>query len=613
MDSTWKFMKWLWSYLQPYWYWLIGGLVGMVAYGASHGTLLYLVHEVAREIFEGDIRNQLTLEIPKVPLLDIGGNMVTVMEGTQLQILQAVLLLAIMVLIVEVIAELLSKLTMKILAQCVTRDIRSELYKNIIDRSLTFFESHNVGDLLSRVSADINQVQGSINSSVRDLVQAPLEVVFVLAVAVYAAPILAPAFIVIPLCVYIVIAIGKRVKKYSRQSQDVLGDILSLMQERFSGIKLVKALCAESEEKDFFNRKNQQFFRKLRRKIVADKIMKTVLHALIYTVGVLVFYIGGLLVFRWELLAPQGLVVFVASLFWAYKPLRKAAGMYTELQSARGAAERIDQIFSETRVLYSRLSAGNKKPEFKDKISFEDVSYHYPNSETPAINRVNLEIKRGRRIALVGPSGSGKSTLMDLLMRFYDPTSGQIKLDGVPLPEYDLFSLRRMFGLVTQDPVLFDASIAENIAYARDYVPDEEIRRAAEQAEALDFISRMPEGFETVIGERGVRLSGGEKQRITLARALVSNPRVLVLDEATSNVDSESERAIVEAIGNLADDLTVVAISHTLATVQHVDEIVVINRHIIEARGSHEELLKESATYQSLYNYQDIQKGAGKL
>jgi subfamily B ATP-binding cassette protein MsbA len=607
MDTTWKFMKWLWSYVSAYWYWLLAGFVGMVAYGLSHGSLMFLIHEVAREMFEGNISNRLTLEIPKIPLTNLGGGMVTVMQGTKLQILQAVLLLTILVLIVEVIAESLSKLTMKILAQAVTRDIRAELYKNIIDRSLTFFETRNVGDLLSRVSADIGQVRGSINSSIRDLVQAPLEIIFVLAVAVYAAPILAPAFIVVPLCVYIVIAIGKRVKKYSRQSQDVLGDILTLMQERFSGVKLVKALCAEAEEKEYFNKINQQFFRKLRRKIVANRIMKTILHVMIYSVGVAVFYVGGLLVFRWKLLEPQGLIVFVVSLFWAYKPLRKAAGVYTKLQEARGAAERIDQIFSETRVLYSRLSSGDKKPEFKDEIKFEDVSYHYPDSATPALDSIDLEIKKGTRIALVGPSGSGKSTFIDLLMRFYDPTTGKVKLDGAPLPEYDLFPLRRMFGLVTQDPVLFDATVAENIAYGRDFVPDEDIRRAAEQAEALEFISRLPQGFETKLGERGIRLSGGEKQRITLARAVVSNPEILVLDEATSNVDSESEQAIVEAIENLPGHLTMVTISHTLATVQHVDEIVVINRHKIEARGSHEELIEKSTTYKSLHQYQDIQ------
>ena len=606
MGSTWEFMKWMWKRLKHYWYWVVFALFSMFAYGLSHGGVLYLLHEVTREIFEGDIQHRLTIEVPRIPYYLPEGHVFTVMEGTPFQILQAVLVVAFFILGVEILAELGNKVTMKVLALAVTKDIRQELYDDIMDRPLSFFETRNVGDLMSRVASDVNRLKSAINGAIRQLAQSPMEIIFVVAVAIYAAPILAPAFVIIPLCAAIVAKVGKRIKKYSRQSQDVLGDMVSLMQERFAGIKLVKSLGTEREEKEYFQERNEQFYRKRRRKIVADKGLKSVLHLLIYAVGIGVLYLGGLMVLRWEVLSPHGLIVFVVSLFWVYKPLRKVSGVYTDLQSARGAAERVQDIFAETRRQYSLMDSGGRTPSFQRAIRFENVSFQYPNTDEYALRDLNFGINHGEKIAFVGTSGAGKSTAIDLLMRFYDPTEGKITLDGDDLREFDVGAYRQMFGLVTQSPILFDASISENITYGKEGITEEEIRKAAEQAEALGFIQELPEGFGTYVGERGVRLSGGQAQRITLSRALVGAPEILVLDEATSDVDSESEEAILRAIDNLPEELTMVTISHALATVQHVDKIVVLDARTVESVGSHEELLDSSPTYQRLHEFQRL-------
>ncbi len=603
MKTTKDFVRWLWSFLRNYKLAMAVAILGMLLFSLSNGSLLLFFREVMRQVFEGGLSDKLTLTIPTIPFLHPQATEVVLVEGSPQKLLIFVSLAGLAILCLTVIAEFLKIFIMKYVALNVGRDIRQDLYENMIQRPLSFFEERNVGDLMSRLSSDINRVKAAVTKALRDIIQSPLEILIVGGVALYVAPRLAAGFVVVPLCGYFIYKMGDRIKRYSRASQDVLGKLLSRIQEKFSGIKLIKAEATEATEIRDFAEENQKYFRKMRRKIFANSIMRPVVHLLVYGVAIGLLYLGGRLIIA-DLLHPADFMTFLLTLFWIYKPIRKITDVNKKIQGARGAAERINQVLDESRRVYTDLESGDKTPELREKIVFEEVTYSYPETDSAALADFNLQIEPGDNIAVVGPSGAGKSTFTDLLLRFYDPTEGELRLDGQSLPEYDLKAYRGLFGLVPQHTILFDASIEENIKYGRKELASSQVREAARQAEALPFIEKLSEGFETNVGEEGVKLSGGERQRLSLARALASEPQILVLDEATSSVDSQSEKMILKALEKLPEDMTLLTISHALATVQFVDRIAVLNNHRLEAVGPHQQLLEDSATYKQLYDHQ---------
>ncbi len=603
MDSTLDYFLWLGGYLKKYTLLLSVAVLGMVVWSLSNGAIILFLRKVMGEALDGSLGGEFAVTIPSVPVVHPASTRWVLFEGDAHAIWWGICLVCLGILTLTILAEFTRLFVMKYVSLSVSRDLRDDLFENMIRRPVTFFEQRNVGDLISRLSSDIDRVNGSISSALKDIIQSPLELIVVGGIAVYVAPYLSLAFLVVPLSGYVIMKVGERIKRYSRASQDVLGQLITRMQERFSGIKLVKAHATENDEVRRFRDENQKFFRKMRRKILAGSAEKPFLHFMVYLVGIGVFYLGGDWIIRGSM-PPEDFFTFAISLFWIYKPIRKIAGINDKIQGSRGAAERIDQVFSETGESFRDLPDGERRPDFREGFEFERVSHRYPQADTPALKEISLSVSRGERVAVVGPSGAGKSTLIDLLLRFFDPTSGVIRLDGHPLSEYRLREYRRLFGLVTQHTLLFDTSVTENIRYGRSDVSVEQVREAARQAEALPFIRDMPDGLDTLIGERGVRLSGGERQRLSLARALVRNPQILVLDEATSSVDSRSEQMILRAIDNLPEDMTLITISHALATVQFTGRIVVLKDGGVEAVGSHEQLLRESPTYAQLYEHQ---------
>ncbi len=604
MDSTRDFLRWLWDFLYPYRGYLLLAFVGMILFSLTNtGAVIYVAHELFQQMEAGTLNQQFTLSVPSVPFLLPGGSEWVVARGSTAEILNRVILLAVGLVIVRVLSDFIRLFVMRYVSIQVGRDLRDHLYARLIRRPVTYFEQHNVGDLMSRLSSDIAQIKNSIRVGLRDLVQAPLELILAVGLVTYFAPLLSLFFLVVPLCGWAIYRVGNRIKRYSRASQDVMGSLLSRIQERFAGIKLVKSAAREDEEIEDFRDENQKFFRKRRRKIVADSALRPAMHLVISLLGFGVLYAAVQLIIQ-GYLSRAALGTFLVSLPWLYKSIRKLSGVNEKIQTSRGAAERLAQVLEETREVLTELPEGDREPTFSRALEFDDVSYRYPGFEECALEDLNLTLEKGETLAVVGPSGAGKSTFTDLLLRFFDPTSGAVKLDGHPLPEYRLAPYRRLFGLVTQHTVLFDRSVAENIRYGREGIDREAVREAARRAEAESFVEQLPEGFDTVIGEQGVRLSGGERQRISLARALVGHPEILVLDEATSDVDSRSERLILQAIEKLPRDMTLVTISHALATVQFADRIAVLSDHELEAVGKHEDLLDGSPTYRQLYEHQ---------
>lgn len=604
MSSTIGYFKWLWTYLRNYKPWLVIAFVGIFVFSLTNSAaIIYLFQEIGSQIESGTLGQSLTVQVPGIPVVFPSGMTLTVASGSKYQILNQVILLLIGLAVIRGISDFIRLYVMRYVSICVGRDIRSKLYRNMIQRPVTFFEQKSVGDLISRLSNDISQVKNSVSTGIRNAVQAPLEMLMAIGIVVYFAPVLAIFYLVLPLCGYGIYYVGNRIKRYSRQTQDVMGSLLTRMQERFSGIKLVKSVAREESEIEEFNEENERHFRKSRRKIASNSLLRPALHFIITIPLIAVLYFAITMIISGYLTMTQ-VATFGISTLWVYKSLRKISAFNETIQTSRGAAERIDQVINEGRGGFTDLEEGDLSPEFEQKIEFKDVGYAYPGYDEMALEGINITFEQGENLALVGPSGAGKSTFTDLLLRFIDPTQGTIELDGRPLKDYRLNEYRTLFGLVTQNTILFNDTIESNIRYGRRDVTRDQIRDAAGKAEALDFIEALPSGFQTDVGEQGVKFSGGERQRIALARALVGNPEILVLDEATSDVDSRSEKMILKAIENLPEEISLVTISHALSTVQFADRIIVLNDHTIESVGKHAELVEDSPTYGQLYEHQ---------
>ncbi|MFB6347615.1 MAG: ABC transporter ATP-binding protein [bacterium] len=604
MNSTVDYFKWLWKYMRNYKGLFVLAFVGIFIFSVTNSAVvIYLFQEIGSQIESGTLGNALTLDIPDVPILLPSGASMTIASGTKYEILNQVVVFLIGLAFIRGITDFIRLFVMRYVSINIGRDIRSELYRDMIRRPVTFFEQKSVGDLISRLSNDIGQVKNSIGMGLRDAIQAPLEMIMAIGIAIYYAPILGIFYLILPLCGWGIYHVGNRIKRYSRATQDVMGSLLTRMQEKFTGIKLVKSEAKEDEEIEDFDEENQRHFRKARRKAASNSILRPALHFFTTLPMIAVLYFAISMIISGYLTMTQ-VATFGISTLWVYKSLRKISSFNETIQTSRGAAERIDQIVNNSEDVFADLEEGDRTPVFEDKIEFQDVGYSYPDYDEMALKNINLTFGSGENLALVGPSGAGKSTFTDLLLRFIDPTEGRIVMNGHELKEYDLKQYRQMFGLVTQHTILFDDTIRSNIRYGRPDVDEDDIRRAADQAEAIDFIESLPEGFETDVGEEGVKFSGGERQRLALARALLGDPRILVLDEATSDVDSRSEKMILKAIENLPSDISLVTISHALSTVQFADRIIVLNDHTIESIGEHSQLVESSPTYSQLYEHQ---------
>jgi subfamily B ATP-binding cassette protein MsbA len=426
---------------------MILAIVGIVLFTFSNAAaVIYIFHKLFSQLEAGTLSEGLTVSVPEIPVVLPSGYDWVVASGTPFEILNTLILYGLGIIFVRVISDFIRLFVMQYVSISVARDMRSELYENILQRPVTFFEQRNIGDLMSRLSNDIGQVKKAVNAGIRDIFMAPLELVMAVGLVAYFAPYLALFFLIIPFCAYAIYHVGNRIRRYSRASQDVLGDINSLIQERFSGIKLVKSVAREDSEIADFNEQNQKHFRKVRRKIASDSLLRPAMHSFVLFPAIGILYLAASFVIQ-GYLTMTSLGTFMIALPYIYKSLRKLSALNKTLQSSRGAAERIQNIFNEQRKYNVDLREGNLSPEFNQEITFDSVGYSYPGYDQMALQDINYTFEKGKNVALVGPSGAGKSTFTDLLMRFIDPTTGEIRLDGRELSEYDLTEYRRLFGL----------------------------------------------------------------------------------------------------------------------------------------------------------------------
>jgi subfamily B ATP-binding cassette protein MsbA len=489
----------------------------------------------------------------------------------------------------------------------VVTNIRQELFGKLIRLPVPYHNVNTSGRLVSRVVNDVTLIANAVAGVLKDIFSQGLTFLVMMGVIFYQNWRLAGlSVIVIPLAVFTVVRMGKRLRALAARGQERMGDMASTLQETFSGIRMVKAYGREEAEELRFQRSNRSFLSTTMKAIQVFSLGSSYMEVIgVMGVASIIWY-GGFLVINGSM-TPGEFFSFLTAMFMAYTPIRKLSGSNNLIQQALAAAERVFSVLdlkTEQDAERGRLEL----PRVAQSVTFDDVTFLYESQAVPALNDINLTIRAGEMVALVGSSGSGKTTLVNLIPRFYEPTAGRILIDGVDIQSYTLRSLRSQIGMVSQDVVLFDDSIRNNIAFGREDATDEDIIQAARLAYAHDFVERLPQGYQTVVGEKGVKLSGGERQRLAIARAILRDSPLLILDEATSALDTESERVVQLALTNLMKNRTTVVIAHRLSTIQRADRIMVLARGSIVEEGTHDALLRRGGQYQRLHamQFQDV-------
>lgn len=482
----------------------------------------------------------------------------------------------------------------------VVRDIWNRLYEHLLFLPVNEFKKESTSAILSRVINDAGQLQTFLASAVKDMFVEGATLVVLLTVAFYRKWDLALlAITVFPAAFYGAQRFGKRLKKVSTAAQKKISVITEFLSETFSGIKMVKVFGREDALIGIFGGRNQDFYRELMR---SARIMEfsSLMMELVAALGIaFVLWYGGKMVIN-DVITPGDFFSFLTAIFMVYTPAKRLVSANNGMQKSKAALERLDELLEKEREPDGRLELN----PIEHSIEFRDVVFKYPQSKHKILDNINLNVKKGEIVAIVGRSGAGKTSLADLIPRFYDPLGGAICIDGVDIKDASLKSLRRQIGLVSQDVILFNDTVKANIIFGKQEASEEEIVMAAKAAYAHDFILEMPNGYDTVIGERGVMISGGQRQRLSIARAILKNPPILILDEATSSLDTESEMMVQKALDTLMEHRTTFVIAHRLSTVKKADRIVVLEKGRITESGTHDELLQRGGIYKKLYDLQ---------
>ncbi len=558
------------SYTRPYWGRLFLGILFGSIFAAANAGLLAFINKGIPKFYD---------------------------NTTSMKVVLLTALLLPLIGVVRGIAEYLSRYQIRWVGSRVVMDLRNAVFGRLNQLSLSYFSSSRAGELISRTTNDTMAVENAVSVVVEDIAKQPLTLVGAVAWLLWVDLRLAfISLVLFPVCIIPVALFGRRVRRFTREAQKRVADLVSVLQEMITGVRVVKAFGMEEYEIGRFREQNLGFFRRVIKVARANAAVEPII-VLISTVGV-----GMVLVYvRYRQMPFGDFMTYAGALFMMYEPVKKLSRMHLQIQQAVSAADRIFEVL-DTPVQVREKPGAVAVSRVVESVRFEDVVFAY--DERNILAGVTLEVQAGQRIAIVGGSGAGKTTLVNLLPRFYDVTGGRLCINGKDVRDFTLSSLRGLMGIVTQDTVLFNDTIANNISYGSRHADRTAIEEAARRANAHDFILEQPQGYETVIGDLGARLSGGQKQRLAIARAILRNPPVLILDEATSALDTESERLVQAALHELMSGRTVFAIAHRLSTITDCDRIIVLDRGRIAEQGTHEELLRAVGLYKRLYDMQ---------
>ena len=484
--------------------------------------------------------------------------------------------------------------------------IRNKLYDHFHNLSISFFDKNRSGELTSIIVNDVSNMRIALGTSFHKVFIEPINILtFVFILFVINIKLATIALFIIPVTSFIILLIGRSIRRKSKRTAEQIAGIMGRITEILNSIRVVKAFANEDYEKDRFKKQQDKYYslitRRAKLKLTASPITETI-GAII---GVLLLWIGGLDVLVLQTMNSEDFIRFILIMFSVLGPIRLLSNVSIQLQMGIASAERVFNILDTKPDIKEKQDCINLGV-FQESIELKNVGFFYENNE-PVLENISFDIKKGKMVAIVGPSGAGKSTIADLISRFYDVTTGAILIDGNDLRDLNINSLRNNLGIVTQETILFDETIEFNIAYGKVQYTRSELIEAAKAANAYDFITQQPEGFQTIIGEKGSKLSGGQKQRIAIARAILRNPPILILDEATSSLDTNAEREVQIAIENLMRERTTIVIAHRLSTIKQADLIIVLENGKIVEHGNHESLLYNGELYSQLYN--DFDKG----
>lgn len=606
------------SYVKPYWKHLVLTFLFTIFYALLNGASVYLTIPLLDTLFQESatktVQQQTQIEQAKSFLPDWVQDIqhsVTqtfndyILSGDKADVLIKICIVILIAFLFKNIFAYLQGYFMAYVEYGAMKDLRDEAYRHLHKLPISYFKRERVGNLISRFTNDVNIVQSSISATFSNLIKEPLTILVFLGIALSISwQLTLFAFIILPFSMAIIAWIGFKLRRQTTKLQEKLADITSILQETISGVKIVKAFGMEEFENKRFMKETREFFRLVLRIVRVRNASSPLTEFLSVIVGAFIIYYGGLLVLEKNTITASQFLGFLFAIFQMMPPIKELSSVNNRIQEASAAGDRIFEILDTEPDIKNAPDAVELR-EFKNSIHFRNVSFKYEDSEEWVLKDINFSVNKGEIIALVGPSGGGKSTLVDLIPRFYDPTNGSIVLDDVDIRNYTLQSLRAKMGIVTQETFLFNSTIRENIAYGLTDCPIEKIIEAAKTANAHNFIMEMPQQYETIIGERGVKLSGGQRQRLTIARALLKNPEIMIFDEATSALDNESEILVQEAIERLMKNRTTFVIAHRLSTIRNATKIIVIDRGKITQLGTHEQLIAdEKGLYKKLYEMQ---------
>lgn len=528
----------------------------------------------------------------------------SVLERGKVATLGLICLLMVSFIILKNLFLYLSYYVLNPLKNAVVNKLREDLYDKVLRLPIGFFNEKRKGDLMSRMTSDVGEVESSVVGTLEGWIRDPLTIIVTLSVLLLISSQL--TLFILLLIPLLGLVIGRVTKSLKRHSQDVAnkyGESLSTLDETLGGLRVIKAFNIEKILRAKFFKNNEELLHSknkisYRRDLASP--LSEVMGVVLFTA---VLYYGGRLVLNNQLLEASAFLGFLGIFYNIINPAKSLSTSFSNMRKGAAAINRIEEILK-TPITVDDNPNGKQLPEFTDKIEFKNVRFAY--DDAVILDDINLSIQKGKTVALVGSSGAGKSTLADLVPRFHDVTSGEVLIDGVNIKDYSLHSVRSLMSIVTQEPILFNDTIANNIALGATGATKEQIIAAATIANAHDFIIKKENGYDSNIGDRGSKLSGGERQRITIARAVLKNPPILILDEATSSLDTESERLVQDAINNMMQNRTSIVIAHRLSTIRHADEIIVLQKGKIVERGNHDQLLAKNGFYKKLVDMQEV-------